>query len=229
MRRILSWTLFGCLALAGPTLRADDVTLTRADGSALNLSDFRGKQPVVLLFMRGFGGKVACFYCGAQTREYRTNFEKFTALGAAVLMVLPGNADAAGYLKKVGESDAQHPDPLFAVPFPVLADRDFSACRAFHVNFDPATKGPFPVSEPATIVLGKDGAVLYEYHGKKPADRPAADAILEVLRTGAAPKPAATATNTGKRPTLAWVGYEEGMQAAREGKKPILLEFYAGW
>src|SRR5262249_33352761 len=91
----------------------------------------------------------------------------------------------------------------------------------------------FPVSQPATIVVSIDGSILLAYHGKNPSDRPALDAALAALRTGNPVEAKASAKpskSTGAaRPTLAWVSYDEGMKAAREQKKPVLLEFYADW
>ncbi|MBI3272674.1 MAG: redoxin domain-containing protein [Planctomycetes bacterium] len=219
------------LAAGAVSALAQDVEFARPGGGTLKLSDYRGKQAVVLLFMRGSAGEFACFHCGRQTHDYRANYEKFRAAGAEVLLVLPGPANAAGYLRKVGELDEAHPEPDFSVPFPVVADPDFAACRAFNVPVDESPNATFPVSRPATVVLDKDGKVLFEHHGKNPSDRPAVDKVLAVL-TGVAPAAgaaAASAAPSGKHPTLAWVEFEAGMRQARERRLPILLDFYADW
>jgi peroxiredoxin len=183
----------------------------------------------VLLIQRGFGGDFACFFCGQQTRAYKSAYHKLAAAGAEVLMVLPGATDAKGYLRAVGESDEEKPDPNLSVPFLVVCDPDYSACIEFEIPYDPKAPG-FPVSNPATFVLAKDGTVLYSYRGKDPSDRPPVDTVLEVLKTGKAP--AAAAVSVGKPPSessLAWMAYEEGMKAARDQKKPVLIDFYADW
>ncbi len=219
--------LSGVIALAGDP--APDAALKTADGKTVHVSDYRGKKAVVLLFMRGFTGEFACFYCGNQTRAYKEAYEKLTAAGAEVLMVLPGATDVAGFLKKGGENDQEHPDPAFQVPFPVLLDGDFSACSAFMVEADLAAQG-FPVSKPATIVIGKDGSVLYAYHGKNPSDRPTVDQVLAVLTGAAAPAPEAKPPDKATaKPSLPWMSYDEGMKAAKEQKKPVSIDFYADW
>lgn len=231
----MRWRTLGFLvvaaALAAARTSAADAVFTAADGRTVRLSDYQGKQPVVLLFMRGFTGEFACYYCGVQTREYAARYAELKQAGAEVLVVLPGAADAAGYLRKVGAADEAHPDPGFTVPFPVVSDPDFAACRTFHVPARAARGGGFPVNQPATIVIGKDGSILYEHHGKDPSDRAPVDAVLAALRGVAAPPPApgAAPESEPSRPTLDWVTYEAGMKAARERHRPVLLEFYADW
>ena len=192
-------------------------------------SDYRGKKAVVLLFMRGSNPKFACHFCSLQTKAYKSAYEELRKLDAEVLVVLPGADDVPTYLKNVGTDEEKDSDPNFTIPFPVLLDRDFSLCKAYEVPFKPGGQ-PFPVSEPATVVLGKDGQVLYAYHGKNPPDRPTVETVLAVLQgkkvdpSKAEPEPAKPAG-----PTLPWVGYEEGMKAAKAEKKPVLLDFYGDW
>src|SRR5262245_55117284 len=174
---------------------APEASFTGANGRVA-LSDYRGKQAVVLLFMRGFSKGMTCYYCGEQTRAYRSRYADIHAAGAEVMMVLPLADDIAGYMKKVGE-ESSPPEPQLTLPFPVVIDADGSACAAFHV---PTKKSggldPFPVSAPATIVIAKDGRILFEQHGDDPSDRPEVAKVLEVLRIGVASaepaRPAAT-------------------------------------
>jgi len=205
-----------------------EAAFTDADGKTVRLSDYRGKQSVVLLFMRGFSGEFACYYCGLQTKEYKTRYEDLKSAGAEVLVILPGTTDAQAYLEKVGTADEDEPDPKFQVPYPILLDTDYSACRVFNVAFDPTFNGAFPVDEPATIVIGKDGMVLYEYHGKNPSDRAKIEDVLEVVKTGKAKK-AGSQGDEKAVVTLAWVSYEDGLKRAKEERKPLLLDFYADW
>jgi peroxiredoxin len=210
-----------------------DVSLTAAGSKVVHLSDYRGKRSIVLLVQRGYADGFACFYCSKQTNAYKDAYSKLQAAGAEVLMVLPGSSDVDGYLKAVGTMSDDKSTPVFAVPFPVLGDVDFSACRVLGVPHEEGAEG-FPVSQPATIIISKEGAVLAAYHGKDPSDRPDVDAVLGVLRSGkpadlGASATATTAATAPARPTLAWVAFDEGMQAARDQKKPVLLEFYADW
>lgn len=227
------------LLLAGGAARAEgpavgspspDATFVAFDGNRFNLSAYRGRKSVVLLFTRGSTGTFACHYCGLQTRDYKTNYEKFKKAGAEVLVVLPGPSDVAGYLRQVG-ANGDPPEPSFSVPFPIVTDPDFSASRAFGVPYK-AGRGPMFVSQPAAFVVGKDGTVLFAHHGRDPSDRPQLSTILGVLAgaDAARPDPARPSPPApSSRPTLSWVGYDDGLAAARKDRKPLLLEFYAAW
>ena len=227
-RTVIAAVATAVAALPGqqPPTQAPDVVFDGATGKVA-LRDYRGKQAVVLLFMRGFAKDMTCYYCGEQTREYRAQYDKLHAAGAEVIMVLPLAKDIAGYIRKVGES-WDPAEPKLILPFPVVLDPDGSACKAFTVPTRTGGPDPFPVSEPATIVIGKDGAALLEHHGKDPSDRPAVAAILAVLSGGKAkvdPPKAAGASVPG-RP---WSTYAEGMREASTKRRPILLEFHAVW
>ena len=229
---VVLWT---GLPVADANDKAPDASFIDAHGQQVRLSNWVGKEPVVLLFMRGFVGEFSCYFCGMQTQQYEGSYEKLRAAGAEVLMILPGvkdPKDAAAYLKSIGTSDEQHPDPAFSVRFPLLLDPDLSACHAFGVSAENRGEGAFPVNEPATIVIGKDGSILYAYHGKFPGDRPSVDVVLDVVRNGKAPAEALghqTEKSPGSLPSLTWVPFIAGMKAAKDNKKPILLEFFADW
>ena len=214
-------------ALRGQVPSAPDATFDGATGKVA-LRDYRGKQAVVLLFMRGFAQGMTCYYCGEQTRAYRDHYAELHAAGAEVLMVLPLAQDIAGYVRKIGEGSSP-PEPQLALPFPVVLDADGSACAAFHVpTKQPGGGDPFPVAAPATIVVGKDGNIRFEHHGDDPSDRPDVGKVLEVLRTGVA-APAAAKRAAAPAPGRAWSAYADGMRAAKASRRPILLEFHAVW
>lgn len=226
------------VAIAATTPRGDsvvDATLTDAAGKSVKLADYRGKSSLVLLFMRGFKGDFACFYCNGQMHAFKDAYAKVKQAGAEVLAILPGATDTKGFLEKVGTSDEKHPEPDFTVPFPVLLDTGFSACRTFGVAYDPSPDAfPFPVSEPATIVVDKEGHVVFSYHGTEPPDRPTVDVVLDVLAHGA---PRDGVKLAGNRPApappppsdLPWKSYADGMALARTDGRPVLLDFHALW
>jgi peroxiredoxin len=208
-----------------------ETSFVRPDGSRLELVDLRGKKAVVLLFTRGFRGEFACYFCGQQTRDYKDSYARFVAAGAEVLLVLPGATDAQGFLRTVGEGDALPAESEFTVPYPVVLDPDYSACHTFEVPVgDPASETPFPIEQPATIVIGRDGKLLAAFHGKDPSDRPSAEDVLAVLGAGPAREvKSESPVVPGAHPTLAWSSFEEGLALARSSQRPILLEFYADW
>ncbi|HKB14632.1 MAG TPA: redoxin domain-containing protein [Planctomycetota bacterium] len=222
----------GARAPATRPARAPDAVFVDPDGEKVRLSDYRGKKPVVLLFTRGLAGGFACAYCGTQARDYKARYGKLRGAGAEVLLVLPGDADVDLYLNKVGTGDPDHPEPGFTVPYPVVLDPDLEACKAFDVPARRTESGGFPVDRPATFVIGKDGSILYAYHGEDPSDRPTAESVLGILegrsvesRPTSRPLPAPASAPA----SLPWVAYAEGLETARRANKPVLLEFYADW
>ncbi len=220
-------------AKAAKSAEVVDATFTKDDGTKIRLSDWRGKKAVVLLFMRGFTGEFACYYCGQQTDAYRARYGDLRAAGVEVLMVLPGAKTTLGFLDKVKEIVGVDAAAKYEVPFPIVLDTDFSACKAFGVEVaSPVPEMGFPVDEPATIVVAKDGTVLSAYHGKNPSDRPKPDAVLKLL--GAAVAPTKEVAEKAPAPadarsSIAWKDYAAGAAEARAQRRPLFLEFYADW
>lgn len=209
---------------------APDVALTDSAGKTVRLADYAGKKSLVLLFMRGFKGPFACYYCTQQTKAYKAAYPQLREAGAEVLLILPGATDAKGYLAKIGAADEEHPDPDFSVPFPVCLDTSFAASKAFHVAFNTAPDLPFPVKEPATIVIGKDGKILFAHHGTAPKERPDVAKVLEVLgKSGGEPEVQPVSAPASKPSLIRWLAFEDGMRRARELGRPVFLEFYADW
>ncbi len=234
--RYLGGRLVAAALLASPLAReVEETKFVDAAGRAVTLAELRGDQSAVLLFLRGFQSDFACFFCGTQLRAYREAWPKLQAGGATVVAILPGAKDVRGFLEKVGMADDAHPEPAFALPFPVVLDPDFSACRRFGVAFDPkADAFTFPVSEPATVVVGKDGRVEFSYHGIDPPDRPEVDAILDVVAHGAPPAGLKSSARAAAPPppppsNLPWKGYADGTAHARSDGRPVLLDFHALW
>jgi len=62
------------------------------------------------------------------------------------------------------------------VTFPILSDADLSTIRAYGV--EDTDNG---IAEPATVVVGADGAVRWIYVGDKPSDRPLLPDVLRAL------------------------------------------------
>jgi len=235
----LAFVAFSVATIASAKSPGDDVppevAFVDAAGSRVNLADYRGKQALVLLFMRGFARDFACYHCSQQMRTYKDAYARVKGAGAEVIVVLPGAKDVKGFLEKVGTVLDDPADPHFTVPFPVVLDPDFSGCRTFSIAFDPRPEAfPFPVSEPATIVLGKNKRVLFSYHGTNPPDRPKVDLILDVLahgppRDGVRPDKSDAAPPAPPASTLPWKSYAEGMALARAQGQPVLLDFHAPW
>jgi peroxiredoxin len=234
---IVSLSVFAPSGSVLGTCRAatEETKLVDAAGHTVTLSELRGERAAVLLFLRGFKGDFACYYCGTQLRSFKEAWPRLQAAGATVIAILPGAKDVRGFLEKVGTSDDAHPDPGFTLPFPVVLDPEYAACRRFGVFFDAGADAfTFPVSEPATIVLAKDGRVAFAYHGTEPPDRPEVDAILDVVAHGAPRDGLKSSARAAAPPAppasdLPWKGYAEGLALARTDGRPVLLDFHALW
>src|SRR5262245_25378143 len=69
------------------------------DGKPVDLSQYRGKQKVVLVVLRGMPqnpGGTFCPSCLAQTSSILANRQKFAERAAAVLIVYPGPSERVG-------------------------------------------------------------------------------------------------------------------------------------
>ena len=151
-----------------------DLNFLDRDGQAVRLADFRGKNPVVMVVMRGFPGGV-CPNCAAQTSRLIRNYAEFVKRGAEVLMVFPGPQDGMGEFLKVGRTLAGGAD----VPFRVLLDPDFVAVDKLGIRGF--------LAKPSTYILDRDGQVRFAYVGQYTSDRPSIQAMLVQLDQLAAP------------------------------------------
>ena len=245
-RALVATILCGFATTAAPAVAAAprdeaalDATLVDAAGKPVKLSEFRGKRTLVLLFMRGFTGEFACFHCSHQIAAWKGAYTRVQAAGAEVIAVLPGAKSPRGFLGKVAEVLDDKTGFDYTVPFSVLADPDFSACRTFLVNFDPRPDAfPFPVSEPATVFLDQASRLVYVDHGADPSDRPKVEPILDVLAHGP-PRasqihrkfatPPAASGEAQPASNLPWKSYADGMALAHAQGQSVLLDFHALW
>jgi peroxiredoxin Q/BCP len=119
--------------------RAPELTLTTHDGRRVSLSDFKGRQPLVLFFYPKDNTPI----CTREACAFRDAYEDFVQAGAAVIGVS-------------GDSDITHRS--FAetqrLPYLLAADVDGSLRRAFGV---PKTLGIFPGR--VTYIIDRDGVV----------------------------------------------------------------------
>jgi antitoxin component YwqK of YwqJK toxin-antitoxin module/peroxiredoxin len=137
-----------------------------ADGGAIDLDDFAGKQDVLVTILRGFGGQV-CVYCTAQTKALADFADRFAALGTKVVIVFPGPASG---LDAFREAYRRTFSPADKLPFDLLYDTDLALTRALHIEDDMAV--------PTSLLLDKTGVVRWCRVAKDHADRPSAQEIL---------------------------------------------------
>lgn len=158
-------------APANKQLAAKDIPLTFVDheGKPVDVGQYKGKKPVVLVVLRGipqdqYGG--FCPNCLAQTKSLSTNHPEFEKRNAVVLTVFPGPSDRINeFITKAAETPK--------LPFAVLLDKNLMMCDKLGIRGD--------LAKPSTYILDKKGDVVYAYVGETSVDRPSTKAILAQL------------------------------------------------
>lgn len=125
-------------------LRAPDFLLPAKTGENIALSDYRGKQPVVLFFTREF----TCPQCRMHSRQLAAAYEEIQALGAEVLVLGAGTVgDARCYAERL------------ELPYPVLADVDRSVYERYllqRVFFS-------LIQRSAVFLIDREGTIRYAH------------------------------------------------------------------
>jgi peroxiredoxin Q/BCP len=142
--------------------KAPQFTLSTADGRQVSLSDYRGRQPVVVYFYP----KDDTPGCTAEACAFRDQYEDFKQAGAEVIGI---------------SSDAPEAHARFAskhrLPFLLLSDRDGAVRKAYGV---PATLGLLPGR--VTFVVDREGIIRHLFSSQFRATKHVSEAI-GVLRT----------------------------------------------
>jgi peroxiredoxin len=143
------------------------------NGNPVDLTKYKGKQKVVLVVLRGIPLTTPnefCPSCLAQMGSLLANETEFTTRNVEVLVVFPGPSERLGeFLQTATNRTPGEP----AVRFPVLLDKDLSACDRLGIRAD--------LAKPSTYVLNTKGEVVYAYVGTTSTDRPSVKAILTQL------------------------------------------------
>jgi peroxiredoxin len=144
---------------------APDFSLTDADGRPFRLSELRG-APVLMKFYRGYW----CPYCVGELAQLDRFAEDFAALGVKLVAVSSDRVDElAPFRRKHG----------WAIR--LIADPTLVAHRLYNVQsrkFTPR-RGPFrDLAIPTTILIDRDGRVLWVEQTPDFRVRPQADMVL---------------------------------------------------
>ena len=143
---------------------APDVELSTRGGERIRLTDYSGKQAVVVFFYPKDGSPV----CTKEACAFRDAYEDFVEAGAVVIGVS-------------GDSAAQH--QAFAanhrLPFVLVSDSDGKARRAFGV---PKSMGLLPGR--VTYVIDQEGIVRHIFSSQFAADRHVKEALEAIRKMG---------------------------------------------
>lgn len=140
---------------------APDFTLTNQDGKPVSLSDFKGKQAVVLYFYP----KDNTPGCTAEACSFRDSYEVFQEIGAEVIGVSSDSEDShQGFAAK------------HRLPFVLLSDQGGEVRKLYGVS---SWFGIFPGR--VTYVIDKEGVVRHIFNSQTAATKHVAEA-LKILK-----------------------------------------------
>ena len=133
---------------------APEFTLQTSEGKQVRLSDFKGKQPVVLYFYP----KADTPGCTKEACGFRDRIGDYSSSNVVVLGISP---DPATDVTKFAEK--------FKLNFPLLADADHSVADKYGVWQKKSMMGKeYMGVVRTTFVIGKDGKIAHVFEKVKP-------------------------------------------------------------
>ncbi len=123
-----------------------EVVLPDVDGKLVRLTDFRGKQPVVLAFTRIFTEKLFCPFCYPHIQALKTTYQTIRNQGAELLMI--SSTDVAQSAQIVADLD---------LPYPFLSDPSCEVFRRYGLG--QALGAPLP----GQFVVDKAGYLRFKH------------------------------------------------------------------
>lgn len=144
---------------------APEFTLPATGDGELSLSDLRGKNIVLYFYPRDNTPG-----CTREGQDFRDLYEDFRAAGAEIIGVSRDSVRTHENFK------AKH-----AFPFPLLADQDETACRAYGVLKEKKLYGKTHIGiERSTFLIDADGVLRREWRGVKVPNH--AEEVLAAVR-----------------------------------------------
>ncbi|MGK7952450.1 MAG: peroxiredoxin family protein [Xenococcaceae cyanobacterium] len=126
---------------------APDFSLPIIGGSQkIRLSDYQGKQPVVLAFTRIFTEKLFCPYCYPHIQDLKKRYQEFKDKGAELLMIT-----------STDPVQSQQIVARLSLPYPFLYDPECSIFRRYGVG--QALGAPLP----AQFIVDSEGRITFRH------------------------------------------------------------------
>ena len=144
---------------------APDFSLFDTNKNKVNLSDFRGKNVLLMFFPQAFTG-----VCTTELCSVRDNMNVYTSLNADVVGI---SVDSIFTLAKFKEEQQYN--------FPLLSDFNKTVSQAYGAFYDEFVFEMKGVSRRAAFVVDKEGTVQYAEVLESAGDQPNFDAIKAVL------------------------------------------------
>lgn len=125
---------------------APDFTLPSIQGDRVKLSDYKGKQPVVLAFTRIFTEKLFCPFCYPHIQDLKERYREFRDRGAELLMI-----------SSTDPVQSQLVVDNLNLPYPFLYDPDCITFRNYGAG--QALGAPLP----AQFVVDREGRITFRH------------------------------------------------------------------
>lgn len=120
---------------------APDFKLRATNGEEISLTDFRGKQNVIVFFIR----ETTCPQCRTHVAHLGRMYSQFREAGTEVIVILgEGEEKAREYAESIG------------LPFPILCDPDRAVYHLYELE-----KYFLLFQRTASLIVDKDGIVRY--------------------------------------------------------------------
>jgi peroxiredoxin len=145
---------------------APDFTLKASDKTDVSLSDYKGKNVVVLFFPLAFTG-----VCTAELCSVRDSKSDYDALDAEVVAI---SVDSLFTLDKFKQEQGYN--------FPLLSDWNKDISASYGALYDEFVLGMKGVSKRSAFVVDKNGIIRYAEVLESAGDLPNFAAIQEVLK-----------------------------------------------
>lgn len=147
--------------------QAPDFTLRDSDKQEVTLSNYKGKNVVILFFPLAFTG-----VCTAELCSIRDNMNAYNSLNAQVLAI---SVDSPFTLDKFKAEQGYN--------FPLLSDFNKEASAAYDSIYESFAMGMKGVSKRAAFVIDKDGVVQYAEVLEDAGKVPDFDAVQNTLKS----------------------------------------------
>ena len=149
-------------SLITPGELAPDFELEDVNGNCIRLSSFRGKNPVVLAFLRGFFWP----YCRAQLARMRDHYPEFAIRGAEIVAV---GTDSVSSFQEYWKKEK--------IPYIGLPDPEKNVPRLYKQEVNLFKLGRMPLN----CVVDINGRIRYVHFGSSMADIPDNETFLHVI------------------------------------------------
>lgn len=146
---------------------APNFTAMGSNGKTVSLSDYRGKNVVVLFFYPKDGSPI----CTSEACAFRDSYEDFVKAGAVVIGV---SNDSQASHREFAERNR--------LPFLMIADQDGTLKRLYSV-----TNALFVLPGRVTFVIDRDGIVRQKFRSELFGSQHATEALATVRKLTAAP------------------------------------------